>query len=83
MHNLYLCDSNITIFDYDYYQRVCYNLLDHQSKMSMSEIMTVLHLGLKHNVKNQMIWKHFEAEIHHRLHHAIDPVFEIEKKEAN
>lgn len=52
MHNLYLYDSNINVFDYDYYQKICYNLLNYQKKMTVFEIITVLRLGLKHNLKN-------------------------------
>jgi hypothetical protein len=52
MHNLSLFENNLQLFDYDYYQRICFKLLDYQKKMSVSEIITVLKLGIKHNIKN-------------------------------
>jgi hypothetical protein len=52
MHNLYLYEHNINVFDIDYFQRIAYSLLDFQKKMSVSEIITVLRLGMKHNVRN-------------------------------
>lgn len=75
MHNLYLYDSNVQIFDLDYFQRVAYSLLTHQRKMTVADILTVLRLGMKHNVRNEMLWRHFEAELHRRLHNCMTPLF--------
>lgn len=52
MHNLHLYEHNITVFDYNYYQRIGYSLLDYQRKMSVGEIVTVLRLGMRHDVRN-------------------------------
>jgi hypothetical protein len=52
MHNLYLYENNIQLFDYDYFQIITYKILDYQKKMTVSEIITVLKLGIKHNIKN-------------------------------
>lgn len=52
MHNLYMYDSNIHIFNYDYFNKCCYRLLDFQHKMGIIDIITILKLGLKHNIKN-------------------------------
>ena len=52
MHSLYLYEKDIQVFDYDYYQRVCYSVLDFQKKLAVRDICTILNLGVRHSVRS-------------------------------
>ena len=52
MHQFYLYDQNILVFDYDYYQQSCYRLLDFQKQIGLKDLFIVLKMGQKHNVRN-------------------------------
>lgn len=85
MHQLYLYQNNVSIFDYDYYNECSYSLIKEQKSLNLSEIMTVLKLGLQHNIKNEMLWKHFENEFFLRLDNSMGSLIrnqdKLEKKE--
>jgi hypothetical protein len=76
MHQLYLFEANATIFDYDYYNEASFGLIEQQGKMHISEIYTVLKLGQRHSIQNEMIWQHFSSEFHRRLHQSMGVLIE-------
>ena len=61
IHQLSLFEAGISPFDYDYYHSSGFWLIAHQKKLPLSDIMLVLRLGQRHNIRNSLIWSHFQS----------------------
>lgn len=79
MHNFYLYENNVQVFDYDLYLKMCYRVLDFQKKIDFGDIFTILRLGVRHQVRSEVVWRHLEAELYHRLYNVMNPIFQKEK----